>query len=281
MPRYEPHLFPCLPPRNANSDVPTLKLKFSVRNFQVALRVETFSHSTTKWPSLCPRKSLWNRQEKSSSLQGDPRHRLMTRTERKKKKKTWLKRKQSGEFQGRSRRRGCPQAQEKAGSQSFFSRIWQEFADCQAWKWPTLHSLCSVAQSCPTLCDPMDCSLPSSSIHGDSPGKNTGVGCHAPLQGSSQPRDWTQVSCIVGDLSHQGTEAQGGLCSDSGTEEQRCPLRKCIPCLVQFNPQKSKREVCTLPSFTSKIELGPAPPFFVTHTSWDWSSHYYVVGKIK
>ena len=32
---------------------------------------------------------------------------------------------------------------------------------------------------------PMDCSLPSSSVHGDSPGKNTGVGRHALLQGSS------------------------------------------------------------------------------------------------
>ena len=38
-------------------------------------------------------------------------------------------------------------------------------------------------QSCPTLCDPMDCSPPGSSVHGDSPGKNTGVGCHALLQG--------------------------------------------------------------------------------------------------
>ena len=36
-------------------------------------------------------------------------------------------------------------------------------------------------QSCPTLCDPMDCNLPGS-VHGDSPGKNTGVGCHALLQ---------------------------------------------------------------------------------------------------
>ena len=29
----------------------------------------------------------------------------------------------------------------------------------------------------------MDCSSPVSSVHGDSPGKNTGVGCHALLQG--------------------------------------------------------------------------------------------------
>ena len=40
-----------------------------------------------------------------------------------------------------------------------------------------------VAQSCPTLCKPVDCSPPGSSVHGDSPGKNTGVGCHALLQG--------------------------------------------------------------------------------------------------
>ena len=38
-------------------------------------------------------------------------------------------------------------------------------------------------QSCLTLCYPMDCSPPGSSVHGDSPGKNTGVGCHALLQG--------------------------------------------------------------------------------------------------
>ena len=40
-----------------------------------------------------------------------------------------------------------------------------------------------VAQACPTLCDPMVCSPPGSSAHGDSPGKNTGVGYHARLQG--------------------------------------------------------------------------------------------------
>ena len=40
-----------------------------------------------------------------------------------------------------------------------------------------------VAPSCPTLCDPMYCSPPGSSFYGDSPGKNTGVGGHAFLQG--------------------------------------------------------------------------------------------------
>ena len=36
-------------------------------------------------------------------------------------------------------------------------------------------------QSCPTLCDPID-SSPSGSCLWDSPGKNTGVGCHFLLQ---------------------------------------------------------------------------------------------------
>ena len=40
-----------------------------------------------------------------------------------------------------------------------------------------------VAQSYLTLCNPLDCSPPGSSVHQDSPGKNTGVGYHALLQG--------------------------------------------------------------------------------------------------
>ena len=46
-----------------------------------------------------------------------------------------------------------------------------------------LCAVCLVTQSYPTLCDHMDCSPPGSSVHGDSPGKNTGVGCYALLQG--------------------------------------------------------------------------------------------------
>ena len=44
------------------------------------------------------------------------------------------------------------------------------------------HCVCLVAQLSPTLCDPMGCSPPGSSVYGDSPGKNTEVGCHALLQ---------------------------------------------------------------------------------------------------
>ena len=68
--------------------------------------------------------------------------------------------------------------------------------------------LCLVTQSCLTLCDPMDCSPASSSVHGDSPGKNTGVGCHAILQGifltqGSNP-GLPHFRQILYHLSHQG-----------------------------------------------------------------------------
>ena len=43
--------------------------------------------------------------------------------------------------------------------------------------------LCLVAQPCPTLWDPMNGSPQGSSVRVDSPGKNTGVGCHTLLQG--------------------------------------------------------------------------------------------------
>ena len=101
--------------------------------------------------------------------------------------------------------------------------------------------LWSATQSCPTLCNPMDCSPPGFSVHGDSPEKNIRVGSHVLLQGiiptqgsnpgllhyrqilyhlshqesprilewgaypfsrgSSRPRNQTRVSCIAGGFS--------------------------------------------------------------------------------
>ena len=47
----------------------------------------------------------------------------------------------------------------------------------------TVKSESEVAQSCPILWDPVDCSLPGFLCPWDSPGKNTGVGYHFLLQG--------------------------------------------------------------------------------------------------
>ena len=69
--------------------------------------------------------------------------------------------------------------------------------------------MCLVTQSCPTLCDLINCSPPGSSVHGDSPGKNPGVGCHALLQGifPTQGSNPGLPHCrwILYHLSHQGS----------------------------------------------------------------------------
>ena len=75
--------------------------------------------------------------------------------------------------------------------------------------------LCLVAQSHLTLCNPTDCSRPGSSVHGESPSKNSGVGCHALLQGIFRPENTCVQTPWVMDLCHlrpvtatgQGTHA--------------------------------------------------------------------------
>ena len=93
--------------------------------------------------------------------------------------------------------------------------------------------LCLSAQSCQILHDPMDCSLPGSSVHGDSPGKNTGVGSHSLLQGvfMTQRLNTGLPHCrqILYQLSYQG--------SPSG-KEPACQCRKHKRC--RFSPWVGK-----------------------------------------
>ena len=58
--------------------------------------------------------------------------------------------------------------------------------------------LSEVAQSCPALCDPMDCSLPGFSVYGIFQARILEWVAISFSRRSSQPRDWTQVSCTVG-----------------------------------------------------------------------------------
>ena len=70
--------------------------------------------------------------------------------------------------------------------------------------WTVESRMCSAAQSWPTLCNPIECSLARLLRPWDSPGKNTGVGCHALLQGTfptqasklslSHPLHWQMCS---------------------------------------------------------------------------------------
>ena len=75
-----------------------------------------------------------------------------------------------------------------------------------------LNLLCLVALSCLTLWPHRLYSLPGSSVHGDSPGKNTGVGCHGP-QGIflTQELNLDILHCrqILYQLSHQGSHGFG------------------------------------------------------------------------
>ena len=68
--------------------------------------------------------------------------------------------------------------------------------------------VCLVAQSCPTLCNPVDFNLPGSSVNGNSPGQNTGVGCHSLLQEIVPTQGlnlgFPQCRQILYHLSHQG-----------------------------------------------------------------------------
>ena len=55
-----------------------------------------------------------------------------------------------------------------------------------------------IAQSCPTLCDPMDCSLSGSSVHGIFQARVLEWIAISLSRGSSQPRNQTRVSRIAG-----------------------------------------------------------------------------------
>ena len=73
-------------------------------------------------------------------------------------------------------------------------------ASSTQWTWVQANSevkWSEVAQSCPTLCDPMDSSLPDSAIHGIFQARILEWAAISFSRGSSQPRDQTRVSCIA------------------------------------------------------------------------------------
>ena len=74
----------------------------------------------------------------------------------------------------------------------------------RCWGWVFL-----VARWGLTLCDPMDRRPPGSSLHRASPGKNTGVGCHALLQGIFLTQDCTGFSCVWGWISAEHFSFEG------------------------------------------------------------------------
>ena len=61
---------------------------------------------------------------------------------------------------------------------------------------PSGYHCCLATKSCPTLCNPMDCSPPDSSVHGILQARKLEWVAISFSTGSSWPRDWTCVSCV-------------------------------------------------------------------------------------
>ena len=116
------------------------------------------------------------------------------------------------------------------------------------WAFNNCAVTCLVAQPYLTLCKPMDCSLPHSSVHGDSPGKNTGVDCHTLFQGifPTQELNWSFLHCrqILYQLSYQGSPIQWLSYSNS----------------LQQTVLQSKSLINT-------------SSFFFSHYWWDWGNY--------
>ena len=118
-----------------------------------------------------------------------------------------------------------------------------------------------VTQSCPTLCDPVDCSPPGSSVHEIFPGKDTGGGCHFLLHGifPTQGSNLRLLHCrqILYQLSYKGS-----------------------PTKPQFKLKKERERHCS-PEWWGMAEppcMALTPGFCLTtghiHArSWPWAAH--------
>ena len=112
--------------------------------------------------------------------------------------------------------------------------------------------LCWVTQSCRTLCDPMDWSLPGSSVPGDSLGRNTKSGCHAlppadlPNPGIKSRAPALQVDSLLseppGKPMNTGVSRSSLLQGIFSTQESNQGLLYCRWILYQLSYQRSSSD---------------------------------------
>ena len=85
-----------------------------------------------------------------------------------------------------------------------------------------------VAKSCPTLWDPMDYSLPGSSVHGIFQARNTRVGCHFLLQGifltRAKPVSLASAALAGRFFTIELPIAWGNFCNHSGSSSSKCSI---------------------------------------------------------
>ena len=130
-----------------------------------------------------------------------------------------------------------------------------------------------VTQSCLILCDPMDCDLSESSVHGILQARNTGVGCHSLLQGifPTQGLNLGLLHCrqILYHLSHQRNLLHLRLHVNMWWPKQ------CIRTKPFTSLQGEKHPLFHLLKITwKKWEI------FSTHSKWGPNNIYHVWGTI-
>ena len=93
----------------------------------------------------------------------------------------------------------------------------------------SLLSTNEVAQSCPTLYDPMDCRPPGSCVHGISQARILEWVAISFSRGSSWPRDWTCVSLALQANSYHWTTREAQLIHTTAWESA---VSACFACIV-------------------------------------------------
>ena len=104
--------------------------------------------------------------------------------------------------------RGSPPPRNQTGFSCIAGRFFTNWA---------IREACSVTQSCPTLWDPMDCSLPGSSVHGVFQARILEWVAMSPPRRPSQPRNRTCASCL---LHWQADSLHWATCKPFGKEMQ-------------------------------------------------------------
>ena len=114
----------------------------------------------------------------------------------------------------------------------------------------------------------------------DFPGKSTGAGCHF-LQGSSQPRDWTCISCIAGGFFTTEPPGKPSLALFNIKVKKIWPNGKCMD-------WSCPQEVTFLPfPWDQFFSLLPQPGYMLTETSFcpgvgrmSWSVETKAIGRL-
>ena len=115
----------------------------------------------------------------------------------------------------------------------------------------------SIAQSCPTLCDPMDYSPPDSSVHWILQARILALGAIPFSRRSSWPRDWAQVSCTIDRLFTIWT-TRGSLWTPGGR----------VPSSFFWPISGDLQHSLSLPALLDREPAGGGPPSLAHHCTW-------------